>query len=255
MVLDNVSAVILAGGGGDHWKIDGHVNPMGYTALVVVDHETMCGHVAYAIKEAGIENTVIVGQWTDQVKIGDCTGITGGQSFIENLEAGLRAVESEKVLLSTCDLPALTSDSLLRFIAKCRDRNHGLIYPIIPLADCKRDFPGLHRTSVRLNEGRFTGGNVFWLDRQKILENLGLMKQLFDYRKSPLKLAGLFGWGTIVKLLLAQAYLPTLAIYQLENKASTILNMPVCSVIADADIGTDVDSLEELNEFRKLRGI
>lgn len=257
--MKELSAVILAGGKHPSWRgvlADGcsWFGRTEYPALVLVNQKPMYRYVVEALQKAGIYDIVVVGEWTTKRAVGCCTPSAGGENYIGNLEAGLKAARNDRIILATCDLPALKPESITSFIEHCEIMgNPDIAYPIIPAKECERLFPGMKRTIVKLREDSYTGGNIFLLTRSKILDNLSLIDQLYKLRKNSVKLAGLFGWGTIAKLLAAQVIPGCLSVELLEKRASEMLGLSVKAVVAEADIGADIDTPKQLEAYLMLK--
>ena len=121
-------------------------------------------------------------------------------------------------------------------------------YPIIPKESSERVFPGGRRTYVRLVEGTFTGGNAVVLTRSFVGRSKELLARLYACRKSPFKLARLFGPGFILGLLLGR-----LSIEGLERRASAIVQAQVAAVVVEhPELGFDVDKMEDLLLAREV---
>ncbi len=171
--------------------------------------------------------------------------IAAGDTIVENMQRGARALAGAHpthLLFITGDIPLITVAGVETFIDASLATNAALTYPIIPREASEARFPGARRTYVRLKEGTFTGGNIIFTDAHLLDDKGGLILDLFNARKSPLKLANILGWGTVLRLLTGSLSLP-----YVEAVAARILTAPVRAVLCPhAEIGFDVDKPEDL---------
>jgi hypothetical protein len=176
----------------------------------------------------------------------------GGAHFVESVRLGLERVRTDTFLLVTVDLPCLKADSLGRFIELC-DPAVGLNYPIVPAEVCQREFPGLKRTTLRLREGTFTGGNVALLNRDLMRRALPVLEAAYAARKSPLRLARMAGPSVLGQVVLGRLFPASLRLKRLEQAVGKFLGVEVRAVVGqDADIATDVDSAAQMRVLLRL---
>lgn len=176
--------------------------------------------------------------------------VAPGASMVASLSAGLGAVSSDELTVVTADLPFLRPEHVSRFLAARPSEAH-IAYPIVPVACCETEFPGLSRTGVRLREGRFTGGNVFYARREALQRGLAWLESAYDARKSPVRLAGMLGAAAVGRLAVARFWPQVLPLAWVEGLASARLGIPVRAVVLqDAAIATDVDSPAHLAAAR-----
>lgn len=173
-----------------------------------------------------------------------------GTSFTASLtrgcEAALAATPEARLLVLTADLPWLRAEGLERFIREAPEAD--LVYPSISREDAEAQFPGQRRTYARLREGVFTGGNAVLLMPGVVPRVLQLAERAYRARKNPLALAGIIGPGVLFNLLLGRA-----SISELETRVGRLLGGSVRAFIsADASLGADVDTLEQLAEASSL---
>lgn len=254
--MDKISAVVL-GGGFNQALLEKYDTC--YWALVPIRGEPMVQHVINALHEARIDDIVVMGAWTEDEKyqsmFPNCRLINGGERHIDNVENGLKAAGTNRVLMCSCDIPDLTGPIVSSFIDDCKKHEGaGFIYSIVKAVICEQRYPGIHRTCVRLREGEFTGGNVFMMDRRRMLNRMEVIKEIIAIKKSPDKLIRKFGLWFTLAFLLSRIGLPYfLTLKLLRSKASQILQMPVGVVVTWAEIASDIDRLEQLEAYLALR--
>ena len=172
-------------------------------------------------------------------------------NMLENFIAGMEHFRSSKlVTVATCDIPLITSQALDDLFGLVAGIKAEVYYPIIDVKLCEEKFPGGHRTTQKLKEGTYTGGNIFVLDPEAVIKNRSRVEAVIRDRKSPAKLVKLFGLPFIVKFALKQLDLPGL-----EKKASEILGAQMRGIITPwPEIGFDVDKPEDLSMVRNVLG-
>lgn len=240
-----MDAVILAGG-----KCPADVcerTGVQMRAELPVGGKPMVLHVLDAVKQVAQGGVIVVGY-----RASDCEFAESGSSFVESLRNGLEKVRAENFLLCAADLPFLKSDSLSEFLKVCQPR-FALNYPIVPIAECESQFPGMKRTAIKVREGTFTGGNIALANTRLIKEIFPVLEKAYINRKKPLKLAMQVGAITLVRVALGQAISFSLPIAALERNVSKFLGAPVKAVITNrAEIGADIDSLQQYEQAVKL---
>jgi molybdopterin-guanine dinucleotide biosynthesis protein A len=161
-------------------------------------------------------------------------------SMLGNLEAALALAQSQKVLVATADMPFLGPESVRWILGQAPLA--GLVYTAIPKPVVEQRFAGMRRTYARTKEGQFTGGNIVLLDKTLFAQALPVIRKAIALRKQPLALAGMIGWGVLLKTLLGQISIP-----ELEARISKLLGMSACALITPyAEVGVDLDREEDL---------
>lgn len=167
----------------------------------------------------------------------------GGGTAVESLLAGLRHIESDApVLIATSDIPLLTVEAVEDFFNLCRTRAADVCYPIVPREAIEETLPGVERTYVTLQEGVFTGGNLFLVNPSVVSKCAELAQVIVNLRKSPFRLCQLMGLKFIIKFLLKKLTLP-----EVEEKVSDLFGITAVAVITRyPEIGVDVDKPSDL---------
>lgn len=161
----------------------------------------------------------------------------------DNFYAGLGVLDkgnsgsNKKVLVVSADIPLLTSEALDDFLDRCEEREASIYYPIISKATIEREYPDIQRTYMTLQEGKFTGGNLFlfypWIAEQ----NKDLLNKASDARKSPFKLIKILGFPFLFKFIFH-----LLTVRGLEDKISDLIRAKGVAVNTPyVEIGIDVD--------------
>jgi hypothetical protein len=179
--------------------------------------------------------------------------VEAGANFCDSLGNGLAAVTTPQFLLVTVDLPCLTTEGLQDFVGRCRP-GAGLSFPIVRREDCEKDFPGMKRTTLKLREGEFTGGNVALMDTAMMRRALPVMERAYAMRKKPMKLAQMVGFGVLFRVAMGQFAPKTLPLACLERGVGKFLGVPVHGVVSPfAELGSDLDKAEQFEAFAQAR--
>ena len=126
----------------------------------------------------------------------------------------------------------------------------------------RREFGPMKRTTLKLREGEFTGGNIMLIRAGAIAGNPGPIRAAYDRRKSPIALGSLLGWGLLAKIIASQIAFPKmLTIPLLEQAVGRVLGgsgpgaKPVDAraiITPHASLGTDIDSPDDVAEARRI---
>jgi GTP:adenosylcobinamide-phosphate guanylyltransferase len=247
-----LDAVVLAGG-----EDTGEIvvaTGVAHRPLLEVAGRPLVQRVLAALRGAtSVARVALVAPQPVQQVVGDEAvdlRVEAGDSFVDNLHRGVEATDpgSDAVLLVSGDLPLLTAPAVNDLVEQSAAAPADAVYPIIPRESCERVFPGARRTYVKLREGIYTGGNAMVLKRDFVALRRQLIDRLYASRKNPVKLAGMFGLGFILGLLLGRLTLP-----QLEARAGEIVGGRVRAIISTyPELGFDVDKLEDLDLARQV---
>lgn len=243
-----VDAVILAGGSAE--SLDPQCRAKG---LFPVAGRQLVGWVVSALHEASSIRKIAVVVPTDE-GLGDWTELVDAvvvhdASFSENLGAGIGALPKDLQLVGvTGDIPALTAEAIDDLVAQTLARKVAVCYPLISEADMTEQFPGSVRTFFKLKAGRYTGGNAMLGDPRLFARLQGLTQQLFETRKSPVKMLQLIGPAFVVKLLSGR-----LEPVDVEKKLSGIMDASCAAIYTRyASLGADVDKPADIAPVERI---
>lgn len=180
----------------------------------------------------------------------DIIAVEPGERMVDNLAAGARALQSEQLLVCSCDLPLIDSDSLIELASTATAQKLEIAYPIVERSLCEREFPGGRRTYARLREGEFTGGNAVLLPRARVPALVELANVAYGARKNPARLARMLGAALVLKFIAR-----SLRISDVEARASAVLGCSTGAVrMTRACIAFDVDKPHDLEVVRSIKG-
>ncbi len=245
-----VDAIVLAGGhGGDIEKKFG----VSHRALLVIRGKFMIEYVIEALRDvSSIGKIVVVGSVEDfKSRIGNKVNgvVQPGKNPFESTLNGLKALKpGGKVLVVASDLPLLRGEMIEDFFLRCEKRKADFYYPIIRKETYEEKIGRGKRTFVRVREGCFTGGNLFFLDPRVMEEKQEWIAQMVENRKKPLAMAQVLGVKIILKYLLKR-----LCIEDVEKRVEKVLGMRGLAVITPyPEIGFDVDKVEHVDVAKDL---
>lgn len=241
-----ISAIILAGapigefGDGSNDNIS--------RAMVKLKDKPMIDYILGPICE-NVDETFVVGNIETEY---NCNILKPAKTLMENIQIALNEVKGDYILLSTSDIPLITKDDVEKFIAESKNTNCGFVYPICSREVCNKYYPELKRTYVNVKEGSFTGGNIMFMKKDFLVKIMPIMKELYNARKSPLKIAKMIGFDVIWRLLFVKMCPSVLSIDFLEGRISKIFGDKVKALIMESpNICEDCDKPDDIICFEK----
>jgi len=172
-------------------------------------------------------------------------------NLIANAEAGFQyAIEHypamDGILLSSSDLPTITSAIVDAFIEECFRTDHDLYYSVIERSVMEGRFPESRRSYVHLREGDFAGGDIILARPSLAISHRELWQDLAGARKNALKQARMIGLWTFFKLVTRR-----LSLSEAEERVSRVLNVRGRVIpFPYAEVGMDVDKPFQLEIAR-----
>ena len=125
--------------------------------------------------------------------------------MLANIVAGVdKALEINKknkyVLVVSSDIPTLKSEMVDWLIDTCMETKDDLYYGVCPKDVMEARFPGSKRTYTHLKDMDVCGADMNVTHVRMATEHLDMWESLIGSRKSPLKQAGIIGFGTLFAL-------------------------------------------------------
>jgi molybdopterin-guanine dinucleotide biosynthesis protein A len=224
---------------------------VGCKAFIKIKDKTMLEWVVDAFKDTGfVERMIVLGDPDELKKLKmDAEILPEGESLMDNVERGLKAMDSSKqVVISTCDVPLVTAPMLKALLAEFSASGADVVYPIVPKEQCVKKYPTVKRTYAKMREGTFTGGNVFYCKQKVLKDNFDLLRKLVQNRKNPVALGQVLGMDVLWKFLTGKASLDFLT-----ARVSSVVNANVRPLVCkDPEIGFDVDKPSDLVIVKKV---
>ncbi|MDF2569288.1 MAG: MobA-like transferase domain protein [Sporomusa sp.] len=244
-----VDAIILAGG--ENSKHLNRYTSQPYEALIDIAGKPMVEFVAGALAASSLISRIfIAGPASELAKCNfpeKVVIVAGGQTIMETISLGVKALGHENLtLVVTADIPLLTPGAVEDFLSQCDGMHADLYYPIVTRSDHECRFPGNKRTYVRLNEGTFTGGNIFLVNPKIVPQCMQVAERIIGNRKNPFKLCCLLGWTFVVQFIFGR-----LKLSQVEKRAGDILGIKGAVIRSQyPELGIDVDKPSDLELVR-----
>lgn len=212
-----------------------------YEAMIKIGDKPMVRYVVDALLDSKLINKIAISGPKELAGYfpEDCVVVVEPEgTVIGNAAKALEFVDTSKpVIISTCDIPLLSAEAVVDLITLCQGANADFFYPIVSMEEANQKFPGVKRTSAKIKEGKFTGGNIFILNKGLNSSVKAKAQEFVNLRKSPLQLARLLGFKFVVKLLFGSLSIP-----ELEAKVTDVLGLKVKAVVTMfPEIGIDVD--------------
>lgn len=253
----NTAALVLAGG-----KVPPDLAPYAdgapCRALMALNGRPMLDYVLDAVR-AGFgpsQGRILVAG--DDVPTQDgCVKIASGASLVDTLLSGVAALEPHetRLLVVTADIPFLTGEAVADFLRRGEEvQPAAFVYPIVEAARCRERFPEMKRTTLRVAEGEYTGGNLALLSPSFLREKREVVLAAYERRKSKPALARMLGPGLILRLLASRVAPAALPIPILEREVGRLLGGVTARAVISpyAEVGTDVDRGEDIEIARKM---
>jgi hypothetical protein len=169
---------------------------------------------------------------------------------VANALAGTRralelAPATQRVLLASCDVPAVTRQMIDWRIARAEEADADFDYLAIERSLMERRFPGSRRTYTPLRGMQVCGGDIN-VAHVRLTQNLPLLERMTAARKNPFRMASLIGWNVLLLLLLRQ-----MTIERGERLISRNLGIRTrIHLCPYAELGMDIDKPHQLELLR-----
>jgi GTP:adenosylcobinamide-phosphate guanylyltransferase len=125
--------------------------------------------------------------------------------MLANIVTGInKALEinkkSQYVLVVSSDIPSLKSEMVDWLVDTCMETRDDLYYGVCPRDVMETRFPDSRRTYTHLKDMDVCGADMNITHVRMATEHLDMWEQLIGTRKSPLRQAGIIGFGTLFAL-------------------------------------------------------
>jgi hypothetical protein len=125
--------------------------------------------------------------------------------MLANIVTGItKAMELNKknqyVLVVSSDIPALKPEMVDWLVETCMETKDDLYYGVCPRDVMETRFPDSKRTYTHLKDMDVCGADMNITHVRMATEHLDMWEQLIGTRKSPLRQAGIIGFGTLFAL-------------------------------------------------------
>jgi len=223
-----------------------------FEANINIAGRTMLSYVLSAIRGIPeVSRIFLVGQEESLKRYEDekTLLVPSGSDLLDNIKRGLQRAETEFILVSSSDIPLITKEILADFLCQCLSSRLDFMYPISRKEDCERKYPGVRRTYVKLKDGTFTGGHLFFVRKSVVARAWPMIEKMIKYRKSPLKMASILGFGFLFKVALG-----VYGLRKIEEYVGKLFGISCKAVISPPEIGIDVDKPADLELCQRVLG-
>ena len=253
---EKIDAVILAGGASDKADPLLEYAQVQKKALIKIAGKEMVRYVVEAIADSSrVGHILIVGlSPEDGIEfIAPVEYVEAAGSMLDNIVAGLKRVievdpDVERVVISSADIPLLTTEMVNYFIDTCLETDHEVYYTIVEKSTMEARFPGSRRSFVPLCGGSFAGGDINMAKVSAVQANLPLARQALEFRKNVWQQVRLLGFGTLIKFAFRK-----LTLADAERVASRALGCRGRAIVTSyPEMGMDVDKPHQLDMVRAI---
>ncbi len=184
-----------------------------------------------------------------------CIAVPGGETLVDTLLNGVSALapDETRLLVATADIPFLTAAAVSDLLQRADTLGSvDFAYPIVEAERCRERFPDMKRTTLRIKEGEFTGGNIVLLNPSFLREHRQVIRNAYAHRKDVIKLGTLLGPGLLMRLLISRVAPGMLGISHLETAVGRLIGGAKARAIITpyAEIGVDIDKPEDVRIAR-----
>jgi GTP:adenosylcobinamide-phosphate guanylyltransferase len=173
-----------------------------------------------------------------------------GARMIESLRSGLQGfTEDALVVVAASDLPLLDAAAVDEFVDAALRNDVDLAYACLERRYHDARFGEFPHTWARLRDGAFCGGGLVAL-RPRVLPRLAsVLDALGSARKSPWRLASLFGWDVLARFALG-----ILSIEAAETRAARLLGGARVRAIrcTQPQVALNVDRVDDVARTERL---
>ena len=159
------------------------------------------------------------------------------------------------VLLTTADHALLTAAMVDHFCAQARQSGCDVLAGVVREGVIRATFPETRRTITRLNDGGYSGCNLFAFLTPRARLAADFWRKVEQERKNPLRIVKVIGWTTVLRYLLGLLSLEQ-ALSGLSKKMGLkvgVVQMPFAEAAIDVDKAEDWHLVELILSGRRER--
>jgi len=253
---EKIDAIVLAGGATDKEDPLLTYAQVRKKALIKIAGKEMVRYVVEAITGSSRIGRIFIVGLSPQDGVDFATPVEyveAAGTMLDNIVAGIKRVTEvdpnvERVVISSADIPLLTTEMVDYFIDTCLETDHDVYYTIVEKSTMEARFPGSRRTFVPLGDGSFAGGDINMAKVSAIQANLPLARQVLERRKNVWQQVRLLGLSTLIKFAFRR-----LTVADAERVASRALGCRGRAIITPyPEMGMDVDKPYQLDMVRAI---
>lgn len=235
-----MNAVVLAGGGPD--AVSALQPGAPNKAFVTIDGTALVARTLTALRATPrVERIVVVAPpaaHADPALAAADERRGDGRRILDSLAAGLAGLPPDApVLVAASDLPILNAAAVDEFLDGALARELDVAYAILERRAHVARYPQVPHTWARMRDGRYCGGGLVALKPRVLTRLASLLDAFGAARKSPLRLAALFGFDVLARFALG-----VLRVEDAERRAAAILGAPAGAIrCSHPEVAVNVD--------------
>lgn len=240
-----IDAVVLAGGPADELAMQQPGAPN--KAFVKIGGIALVTRVVQALRSSATVDRIVV---VAPREVHDRSDLhvadelrPDGARITDSLRSGLSGFQGDPpALVVTSDLPVLTGEAVDDFVERVRAADADVAYGCVEKSVHLARFPQVPHTWARMRDGTFCGAGLVALKPRSLPQLERFIERLGAARKSPLRLASLFGWDVLARFAVGR-----LSVAAAETRASGILGAPVRAIVSPyAETAVNVDRVSDI---------
>lgn len=241
-------ALILAGSRGGSDPVADYAG-VSHKALIQLQGRTLLQRVIDALRDAGVAEITVSCSDPAVALAADAAG-TDPLPPTPSPSQSVREAADElgtPLLVTTADHALLEGDWVRRFLADI-PAGTDVAALVAERAVIERDAPSTRRTYLRLADGHWSGCNLFYLATPRSLAVLDLWKRVEAERKRPWRMAGLLGWGMLLRYATGRLTLVDAGrrLGELAGVKAAVVASPYGLAAVDVDKPADLDLVRTL---------
>jgi molybdopterin-guanine dinucleotide biosynthesis protein A len=156
------------------------------------------------------------------------------------------SAEGEPLFVTTADHPLLTPSIVRYFLENAVEAEADFVVGMVPATVYRNRFPDQPRTFIPLRGEQYSGANLFMMRTPNAGEVARFWTRAEAHRKTPWKLARVFGFGTLAQFFLGRLDLPAALAKASEVIGATVtaVEMPFAEAALDVDKEADRVAVE-----------
>ncbi|HMN29729.1 MAG TPA: NTP transferase domain-containing protein [Caldilineaceae bacterium] len=245
--------VILAGQDPDQHDPLALHNGVSHKVLIEIAGQPMIHYVVQALIACpAIERIVVIGLEPQPALASDRLIFLPGQGkLLDNVVCGFSWLAQQGpadryVLLTTGDLPLVSSANLEWFLQACQPLSEDIYWGIVEERTMAATFPASRRSYLRLVEGRYCNGGLMLGTIKAVLAGQAKVRELVAERKHIFRQVRMLGFGVVFKFLLRR-----LSLADAQQALQRLVNLRGAPVMLPfAETGMELAKLSQLELVR-----
>lgn len=189
-----------------------------------------------------------IGELAPEVAAGRVSVIRAEPSPSLSVLAGLDALESLPVLVTTADHALLTPAMIEAFLVPAGRSGADIAAAMTPSAAILGEFPQTRRTFWRFRDERYSGANLFAVMSGRGRNAVRFWRRVEQDRKRPWRIARQFGWRPLLAYLAGRLTLDEAMerISRVMDARAAAISLPIARAAIDVDKPEDLELVERI---------